>query len=273
MSDNVIDQNMSSRNELHLFIFEGGSAEPLYVKKLEQNFMGGRISVKTVFDAEIYQLYELLKNEGFALDIVNLLKERSKKNAELLEGYNRDSFAYIYLFFDYDAHATKADDDKISQMLAFFDNETDNGMLYISYPMVEAIRHYKDMESFKELTVKCKRANCPYKDDCEDVDACLKEPHYKTIVPTESRKQLTNINGYTREVWKELISAHVSKMNYLVNGRFELPNKIESQELIFDKQLDKHILHKCPKVAVLSAFPVYVLDYFGADTLKEKLEE
>ena len=109
--------------------------------------------------------------------------------------------------------------------------------------------------------------------DCEDVDACLKEPHYKTIVPTESRKQLTNINGYTREVWKELICAHVSKMNYLVNGRFELPNKIESQELIFDKQLDKHILHKCPKVAVLSAFPVYVLDYFGADTLKEKLEE
>ena len=34
MSDNVIDQNMSARNELHLFIFEGGSAEPLYVKKL-----------------------------------------------------------------------------------------------------------------------------------------------------------------------------------------------------------------------------------------------
>ena len=94
-----------------------------------------------------------------------------------------------------------------------------------------------------------------------------------TIVPTESRKQLTNINGYTREVWQELIRAHVSKMNYLVNRRFELPNKIESQELIFEKQLEKHILHKCPKVAVLSAFPVYVLDYFGADTLKEKLEE
>ena len=221
MSDNVNEQNQSARSELHLFIFEGGSAEPLYVKKLEQNFMGGRISVKTVFDAEIYQLYELLKNEDFALDIVN---------------------------------------------------ETDNGMLYISYPMVEAIRHYKDMESFKELTVKCKRANCPYKDDCEDMDACMKEPHYKTVVPTESRKQLTNINGYTREVWQELISAHVSKMNYLVNGRFELPDKIESQELIFEKQLEKHILHKCPKVAVLSAFPVYVLDYFGADALKVKLE-
>lgn len=46
MSDNVIDHNMSAQDELHLFIFEGGSAEPLYVRKLEQNFMGGRISVK-----------------------------------------------------------------------------------------------------------------------------------------------------------------------------------------------------------------------------------
>lgn len=28
---------------------------------------------------------------------------------------------------------------------------------------------------------------------------------------------------------------------------------------------------KCPKVAVLSAFPMYVLDYYGIDTLKQKL--
>ena len=42
-----------------------------------------------------------------------------------------------------------ADDSKIKEMLQFFDNETENGMLYISYPMVEAIRHYKDMNSFR----------------------------------------------------------------------------------------------------------------------------
>ena len=271
MSDSIDSQNNSVHKELHLFIFEGVKAEPMYVNKLEKNFLGDRVSVKTVYDAEIYQLYEQLKDEDFALDIVNLLKERSKENAELLSGYNRDSFAYIYLFFDYDAHATKADDTIISQMLAYFNNETENGMLYISYPMVDAIRHYRDMDSFKELTVKCKRNNCPFKNSCEDVTDCMKEPHYKTIVQNECRIQLTNINGYTREVWQELIRAHVSKMNYLVNDKFELPNKTESQSIIFQKQLEKHILHKCPMVAVLSAFPIFVLDYYGAEALAKKI--
>ncbi len=34
-----------------------------------------------------------------------------------------------------------------------------------------------------------------------------------------------------------------------------------------DSQLEKHILHRCPEVAVLSAFPLFVLDYFGVEKL------
>lgn len=262
-----------SNSELHLFVFEGVRAESKYVDKLEQHFLGKRISVKCVYDAEIYQLYKQLKAEEFAFDMVDLLKERSKENAELLRDYTRDSFAYIYLFFDYDAHSSMADDDKIKEMLNYFDNETENGMLYFSYPMLEAIRHYKDMESFKELTVKCKRSNCPYKDDCEDVEACVNEPHYKTVSAAECRPQLTNINQYTKEVWQELIRAHIFKMNYLVHDVFDMPNQIEDQSIIFEKQLEKHINHKCPEVAVLSAFPIYVLDYYGVEGMKRKLNE
>lgn len=44
-----------------------------------------------------------------------------------------------------------------------------------------------------------------------------------------------------------------------------------SQEAIFSKQLEKHICHKCPEVAVLSAFPLYVLDYFGCERTITKL--
>lgn len=262
-----------SNNELHLFVFEGVRAESKYVDMLEQHFLGKRISVKCVYDAEIYQLYKVLKEEEPDFDLVELLKERNKENAELLRDYTRDSFAYIYLFFDYDAHSTLADDDKIVEMLNFFNNETENGLLYISYPMLEAIRHYKDMQSFKELTVKCKRANCPYKEECDEVETCLKEPHYKKVSASECQPQLTNINKYTKEVWQELIRAHISKMNYLVHDVFDLPIQIELQSVIFSKQLEKHINHKCPEVAVLSAFPIYVLDYYGVETLKKKLKE
>lgn len=158
-----------SNKELQLFVYEGNSAEPKYVDKLEKNFLGERIAIKCVYDAEIYQLYRQMKDDDFAIDIVSILKERSHQNAEILKDYNRDSFAYIYLFFDYDGHSTMADDSKIREMLQFFDNETENGMLYISYPMVEAIRHYKELDSFQNSTAKCKRGKsldaikCPYK--------------------------------------------------------------------------------------------------------------
>lgn len=262
-----------SNNELQLFVFEGNRAESKYVEKLEQNFLGERISVKCVYDAEIYQLYKSLKKEDLDFDMIELLKERSKENAELLKDYTRDSFAYIYLFFDYDAHSTLADDNKIKEMLKFFNNETRNGLLYISYPMVEAIRHYKDLDSFKELAVKCKRANCPYKANCKDFKVCINEPHYKKFSASDCRSDLCNINKYTNEVWQELIYAHVSKMNYLVNEQFAFPEKTELQSTIFESQLEKHINHKCPMIAVLSAFPIYVLDYFGIETTKKKLDK
>lgn len=259
--------------EKTLFIFEGARTEDKFVEKLELNFLGKGHAIKCVYDAEIYQLYRAIKNEGdLFLDIVTLLKERSNENAKILEEYSRDSFAYVYLFFDYDAHSTLADDKKITEMLSFFNDETENGMLYISYPMVEAIRHYKDMESFRTLTVKCKRNNCPYINDCKDAPVCLLEPHYKQFATTDSRPQLANINSYNTSVWQELITAHLSKANYLVNDVFELPSSIIDQVSIFIKQQEKHINKKCPEVAVLSAFPLYVLDYYGVESIIKKLE-
>lgn len=86
--------------EKTLFIFEGAKTEDKLIGKLELNFLGDNHAIKCVFDAEIYQLYRAIKDESvFSLDIVTLLKERTTENAEILKDYNRDSFAYIYLFF------------------------------------------------------------------------------------------------------------------------------------------------------------------------------
>lgn len=260
--------------EKTLFIFEGVKTEEKLVEKLEQNFLGDKHAIKCVYDAEIYQLYNTIKREGqYSLDIVSLLKERTKENARILKDYNRDSFAYIYLFFDYDAHSTLASDNKIEEMLSFFNDETEEGLLYISYPMVEAIRHYKDMEAFKISTVKCKKDKCPNLNRCPNKNSCLKEPRYKQFVTIDSKPQLSNLNSYTTDVWKELITAHLCKANYLVNNCFNILSSLISQKEIFIKQLEKHICKDCPEVAILSAFPLYVLDYYGCDRIKQKLEQ
>ena len=63
------------------------------------------------------------------------------------ERFDREDFSEGYLFFDYDGHQknlSKYDEkDALEQMLMSFDNETENGKLYISYPMVEALRDFE----------------------------------------------------------------------------------------------------------------------------------
>lgn len=214
-----------------LFVFEGDKTEDVVVGKMERCFMSGPFAVKCVFGGEIYQLYHKLKAEDFSVNIVSLLKERSEENRKQLEGFDNDSFSYIYFFFDYDAHATKASDAQVEEMIAFFNNETENGKLFVSYPMVEAVRHMKDKSSFKDLCVKCKRANCPRLDKCPKAEACKKEPHYKKFVPTDSEPRFTNLNTF--EIWRELVDAHLCKANYLVEDAYELPNRLIEQTEIF----------------------------------------
>lgn len=267
-----------------LFVFEGEKTEDKIVKSLENRFLNGNMIgntiIKCVFGAEIYQLYRKIQADP-DLDIFNLIKDRNAATRKLLENFKRDDFAEIYLFFDYDGHASlaasedafgntvKSGDEKLSDMLALFDNETDNGKLYISYPMVEALRHIIDFDTFFELTVKCKGRNCLNLDSCPDKVQCLEEPHYKNKVSIEGIPQLLDVTSYTSKIWKQLIKIHLFKMNYIVNNTYSFPNNIESQYSIFQNQLEKYISQSCPQVSVLCSFPVFVHDYFGNEKTKE----
>lgn len=51
----------------------------------------------------------------------------------------------------------------------------------------------------------------------------------------------------------------------------QMPSKLIKEKDIFEQQKAKYIDKKCPEVAVLSSFPMYILEYFGAFKLKEKL--
>lgn len=252
-----------------LFVFEGESTEGNITSKLEKYFMRESLAIKCAFCGDIYQFYRKLKEEEFSVEILTMLKQRNEKNRQTLADYDNDSFAYIYFFFDYDGHATKADDKQIVEMLDYFNNETENGKLFISYPMVEAIRHYKDKESFKDLNVKCKKGNCPNITDSKRCAECMKEPHYKAFVPTDSDLTITKLD--TIEKWKEIINAHLCKGNFVINGIYSRPNIVLEQSELFHNQQQKYISQSCPVVAVLSAFPLFIQNYYGVDRLNERL--
>ena len=123
-----------------LFIFEGEKTEKQITDNLTKYFINENLVVQCAYCANIYKLYkDIIEDED--LDTFLLLKELPN-NQEIFSQYNSNDFAEIYMFFDYDGHDTIADDKKVTELLKFFNEETLKGKLFISYPMVEALKHF-----------------------------------------------------------------------------------------------------------------------------------
>lgn len=232
-----------------LFVFEGERTEDQITDSFVKHFFNNKIVVTCAFCAEIYQLHRAL-SEDEDLDTFALLKE-IPQNEKSLKEFNRDDFAEIYLFFDYDGHSTLASDDSLEKMLAIFNEETNLGKLFISYPMVESVKHYSTKIDFKFLKVKAK----------ENIK-------YKNIVSQEADKIYLQFSKYTFEMWLDLISIHLKKMNYVIFDNYIFPEENFEQAIIFEKQRKKFI-EVDSTVSVLSGFPIFIYDYFGYKKFKE----
>jgi len=236
-----------------LFVFEGEKTEKQITDNLTKYFINENTVVQCAYCNDVYELHkEIAEDED--LDTFALLKE-IPQNQEILSDYTRVDFAEIYLFFDYDGHDSIADDDDLQEVLNFFNEETESGKIFISYPMIEALKHYADSIDFQHLKVKAK----------ENI-------RYKRIVGEEAKNEFKQIMKYTKEMWIQLIEIHLKKMNFIVNDAFELPAQPIYQIDIFLKQLEKFILRDAT-VAVLSAFPIFVFDYYGYEYVSDLLSE
>lgn len=236
-----------------LFVFEGEKTEKQITNNLTQYFVNENTIVQCAYCAEIYQLYRQISIDE-DLDTFELLKE-IPQNVQNLSGYYRDDFAEIYMFFDYDGHSSLADDGRLKQALNFFDEETKFGKLFLSYPMIEALKHYSNSIDFKSLKVKAK----------ENIG-------YKQIVDSESKNQLKQITKYTKATWIQLIELHLKKMNHIVREDYSLPTENTHQNDIFLNQLEKYI-NVDSTVAVLSSFPVFLFDYYGFVFISKLISE
>lgn len=237
MSDNLI-----------LFVFEGAKKESQIVNSFNNYFLDSNRIVESAYCTTIYSLYRKIMKDEESTSLFGLLKE-NPKNKNLLS-YKSKQFAEIYLFFDYDGHSNVANDEKLNEAINYFNEETDFGKLYISYPMVESLKHYSyDNDLFKNLKIECK----------EDVS-------YKKIVNVECEKTLIDFNNYNRDIWNTLIKVHLKKMNFIINGDFSLPKFKYSQDIIFEHQLEKYI-NADSTVSVLSSFPIFLFDFHNQDEI------
>ena len=133
-----------------LLIVEGARDETKLLKSIFDKFLPNSSSYCIyAYKTNIYQLYNKIKGDEF-LDLLRVLKEtpgNTKNEIELLSTLYSD----VYLIFDYEKNAHHFNSTIIEEMLDYFDNETENGRLYINYPMMES---YKDFINYEYTKIK-----------------------------------------------------------------------------------------------------------------------
>lgn len=249
-------------NPIKLFIVEGVVRDYRFVYEMSSCFFeSGRFQAKIInlpASQNIYMLYKLLKEDNFESDIVELLRDTVSSAQEILNGVTRQDVDEVYLMFDYDIHQnnlpkdySQSPDDVLFEMMNAFNDETNNGKLYLSYPMVEALYDYRVSM-------------------CESFSGCLVSideiADYKTIVGNRNPQAFVR---FDIDRWKEVIPIFILRIKCL----FELDNidfgtyrDTVNPLSILDKETS--IKNNEGRVFVLSAFPEFILDYFGENFWK-----
>lgn len=262
-----------------LFVFEGVNREPDIFKTLEQLFFihpsGMNEKILTYpYGTSFHTLYNVLNKENISL--LEHLRDKAKNNRnnklrkyyDVFLEYMEMDFSEIFLFFDYDFHIKNMPLDRwneeLDRMLLMFDNETENGKMYISYPMVESIRYTKKLPDPQYYTYWVKQ------EDCMKVSGNPKTGFKFSAAEFSYYNGLSfiQLNDDNRteveENWQYLKEQNVSKANYICTGKNEMPTHKEdvAQKVIFKNQLENFVRQPNCGVSILNAFPLFLYDYF-----------
>lgn len=235
-----------------LFVFEGTRTEPKVFDRVKDLYFkdDNPVIFYSFFDAELFQLCQKIKEDEY-IDLIELLKDRHKDNHEI----DDIEFSEIYLFFDHDAHShpeltQKEYYDELKSLFDIFDNETEQGKIYISYPMIEA---FKDCKTLEEDDLEC---SC-FQSISDNVN-------YKELAAERS-----DFNIRDKDQWDKLIGISYLRALKLVDAVFDSSEfNLIPQGSIYEHQYVKHV-SKLNEIMILSAIPLFLLDYYGQSLYRE----
>ena len=249
---------MNNKRKKIIFIYEGVKAEENLLNNMVRIFFSSKTDVFILncpAEGNIYMLWARMKKDEFNTDVVNVLKEMSPGAKKRLNGFKASDFSEIYLFFDYDGHNNNIpkknlNKDILGEMLKTFNNETEFGKLYVSYPMIESI---------KEINIKEKKYNNLFL----SLDEMSK---YKGRFNSQS--DFNNYNCLNERQW--LIACHASQKSACLLVTYKSSCTYE----YFIHNLDQEAIYFYQKLCcinngrllwILNCVPLFLLEYFKED--------
>ncbi len=262
-----------------LFVFEGTEREPTLFRTLEYLFFPkGNRNIICSFGNNIYNLYKRINGkDGFSEDLVSVLRQdaRNKHDNPLKEFSKTSDFSEVFLFFDYDCHNQNKTNTlsfadlnrQLKELLSFFDDETDNGKLYINYPMIESIRYTKQLPDSDYFSYTMPVAeSCDFKTKANEFSFYKNFDFIEFRSGQKSKELKIPVKERIAEIrnnWNLLKVQNVQKANLICTGNKDMPVSKDAvaQQEIFVSQLKKYV-NANNTVAVLNAFPLFLYEYF-----------
>jgi len=135
---------MSDKNKT-LILVEGDHEKNYLLKMILKVFPEIPIKLNDVyiFEADIYDLYsEIVEEYGedWDSDEINIPMLISRRQNVEISLDNR-LITNIFIIFDFERHDPSYSDEKIKRLQKHFSNSTEDGALFINYPMIEAYQH------------------------------------------------------------------------------------------------------------------------------------
>ena len=255
-----------------LFVFEGSDDSKIMdtLKKAYPSAISE--DVVCLYRNNIYQLYKKMNSSDFTESILSVLQTHLKGDELLkIRGANEDSFSQVFLFFDYEPQHRESDavdieilNARLCEMIDFFSDETGNGKLYVSYPMVEALFYTKKLpdNNFKDYV-------CPLLDAKHFKKTASEFSDYKShdfLLYSERELQGEKLlRTVVRDNWRMVVDQNLVKANVICTGNESIPlQKMSvSQQSIFENQMEKYVGNG--HVAILSAYPLFLFEYLNLE--------
>ena len=118
-------------------------------------------------------------------------------------------FTDIFLVFDIDPHDSLFDGEKLVQLAEVFCESTDVGKLYINYPMMESLKHIRDLWS------------CDYLGLMVGEDGIT---DYKRLVGEEGSNSLKDLGKVDRRSFDRIVLLNLLKADKILGGEGNVPD-------------------------------------------------
>ena len=227
---------MDSKNIL--IIVEGARTDTRLMIKMMENYGLDNYNIVS-YNTNIYVLYKQLFVDGssYGVDLLQTLIEHEKN--ENIKEKLKLNYTHIILCFDLDPHDSQYSNKKIIELSQFFNESTENGKLYLNYPMIESYSHRNGVD---DLKYKKREVTC---------DCLLK---YKQIV----NKFTPDPNKiYDSKNMSKVIYQNLEKANYIIGDdeKTLYPDLIK----VLEAQIEKILKEK--SMFVLCTCIFFIVDY------------